>query len=147
MFTRVCGDKYFFRFTMFTDGRTEPPLSRCLFNLLLCLQRHAGKGFQRFSFFYFLFLFLRPVFNLYFFGAVRCGARTCRELIYLHCAVPLLLILLRAGIHSGAKVPTQKRQKIGSARRNCTPPCRKNFRFRRGGRLAKPLYSPDTIII
>jgi hypothetical protein len=90
---------------------------------------------------------LRPVFNLYFFGAVRCGARTCRELVHLLCRVYQAFTLSRAGIHSHVHVPTQKRQKFGGARRNCTPPCRKNFRFRRGGRLAKPLYSPDTTII
>jgi hypothetical protein len=51
------------------------------------------------------------------------------------------------GTGARAQVPPQKRQKFGGARAKLHPPPRKKSRFRRGGRLAKPLYSLNTTII
>jgi hypothetical protein len=97
MFARVCGRKYFFKFTMFTGGGTEPPLLVHLIilkNLRLCLQRHVGKGFARFALYLFSCFLLRPVFIFILARAVRCA--DVSRVGALHCAVLLLFIYSRA---------------------------------------------------
>jgi len=72
MFIGVSGAKFFFRFIVFMEGGTEPPLSRCLLNLLCVFKDTRAKAFSDFLFFIFYFCFC-VLYSICIFS-VRCGA-------------------------------------------------------------------------
>lgn len=135
MFARVCGRKYFFKFTMFAGGRTEPPLLVHLFilkNLFCVFKDTRAKGLRRFKIFLgvtlvntFVFTFASCIQFVFTFMLTRACVRCVRRVRARRwrCgarAVRCLPTCVRRWVHV-LRCPWKNAKNLEARGQNCTP--------------------------